>query len=630
MIVQNESFGDSPIQFESKKEPHYFSYLYILYALYSAAYFYWRIRFTLQWNSWFSPILLVSDAYLIVTSLFFLYTSRTIFVPRFIPSSKVSGDPTVDIFIPTYNEPEEIVRMTALAAQRVLGKTSVYILDDGNRPEIQKLAKDLSVRYLARTTNEHAKAGNLNNALTYATGDFILSLDCDHIPHSTMVERLLGYFIDEKLAFVQTPQTFYNLNSIQHRDTRYPQWNEQSMFYDAIQPAKNRFNAAFFCGSGALIRREALDSVGGFATGTATEDIHTSLRLHARGWRSLFVPERLAYGLAAEDLMEYHRQRVRWGAGSLGLLLRSPDSPLRARGLTFIQRCCYVYSTLAYVFGIQKFFYFLAPIATLFFFKGLSPSLVRSYFLLYSIHITLSYLVVWRYARGTFRIPYTEQYDIMNIFGHFEALKGVIRIQKKFGVSIKIKSAYENCYVYYALVMTAAFLLVANVALVTHAFVVGKYSLSGFVGSTHFIASIWNVYNLLFLGSTLYFLTRYNLSKRVTSRFLVRRAISLPDGRDAVLHSGSLKEAYLETKESLDTQGLLMVENEFLPWKRISKKRIGKRYLTRVAFPETMSYSSQSALLQMMIGAVHESFMPDQSPKTSSAHTFAFRFTSLL
>lgn len=442
MIVQNESFGDSPIQFERKKEPLYFSYLYILYALYASAYFYWRVRFTLQWSSWLSPILLISDAYLIITSLYFLYTSRIILTPLFIP---VEGDATVDIFIPTYNEPEEIVRMTALAARQVNGATGVFILDDGNRSEIQKLARDLGINYHARTTNEHAKAGNLNNGLKHSTADFILSLDCDHIPHPTIITRLIGYFTDPKLAFVQTPQTFYNLNSIQHRETGYPRWNEQSMFYDAIQPAKNRFNAAFFCGSGALIRRFALDSVDGFATGTATEDIHTSLRLHATGWRSLFIAERLAYGLAAEDLMEYHKQRVRWGAGSLGLLFRSPDSPLRARGLTVMQRCSYIYSTLAYVFGIQKFFYLLAPIATLFVFTGLTAPVMRAYFILYSVHIALSYLVVWKYSRGTFRIPFTEQYDFLNMFGHFEALKGVFRIQKKFGVSIKIKSHYENC-----------------------------------------------------------------------------------------------------------------------------------------------------------------------------------------
>src|SRR4030042_3735194 len=131
------------------------------------------------------------------------------------------------------------------------------------------------------------------------------------------------------------------------------------MFYESIQPGKNRFNAAFFCGSCAILRHSAVRSVGGVAVGTDTEDIHTSLRLHAQGWKSLFVKEYLAYGIAPEDFSEYHNQRVRWGAGSLGLMFRSVDSPLWSRGLTMSQRICYIDSVLAHFRGLFWLFCYL-------------------------------------------------------------------------------------------------------------------------------------------------------------------------------------------------------------------------------------------------------------------------------
>ncbi|MEJ0073419.1 MAG: glycosyltransferase family 2 protein [Candidatus Saccharibacteria bacterium] len=130
---------------------------------------------------------------------------------------------------------------------------------------------------------------------------------------------------------MQSPQTFYNTHVFLFRRRPHREaWSEQMMFYNCLQPAKNNWNAAFFVGTSAVLRRAAIDDVGGFATGTATEDIHTSLRLHARGWQSVFLPEPLAYGLEAENFKEFYKQRRRWAAGSLGLLFRSPDSPLRA------------------------------------------------------------------------------------------------------------------------------------------------------------------------------------------------------------------------------------------------------------------------------------------------------------
>jgi cellulose synthase (UDP-forming) len=169
---------------------------------------------------------------------------------------------SVDVFITTYNEPEEIVRMTAEAAVAIeWSPMSVYILDDGAREEMRALASRLGCGYLTRGEewkgrDRHAKAGNVNNALTQTGGEFILILDADQIPEPNIVARLIGYFGDPKLAFVQSPQSFYNL------PPGDPFGSDAPLFYGPIMRGKDGWNAAFFCGSNALLRREALMQVG--------------------------------------------------------------------------------------------------------------------------------------------------------------------------------------------------------------------------------------------------------------------------------------------------------------------------------------------------------------------------------
>lgn len=524
-----------------------------MYAAVAGVYLLWRLQLTLTLQGWLIPIVFIADIYMSVTTIIFLFTSRRSYRPK--RRSPLKYAP-VDIFIPTYNESKTIVEMTARAAKNVRGVATVWVLDDSNRTHIKKLAREIGVQYLARTTNEHAKAGNLNNALPHSTADFILCLDCDHIPLPDSVERLSGYFRDETLGFVQTPQVFYNRDSIQHQpNARYPMWNEQSMFYEAIQPAKNGYNAAFFCGSGALIRRSALDSVDGFATGTATEDIHTALRLHARGWGSLFITDRVAYGLAASDLTEYHKQRVRWGAGSLGLLLRSPDSPIVAKGLTIAQRLCYIYSTSAYAFGWFKLMYLLAPMITLFSYRTLTSSFVLWYAVTNVTFIMFSYGLAWLYSRGTYQFPYTERYDYLNMFGHWESIKGIVKIQKKFGVSLKLrkKDSGSSCYIYGLLIDLAIFLVTMHVCALVW------WELQGLplFTSTIFIASFWNIFNLFFLFSTIIFVHRFSREPVLKHQFTVGESWSW-ENESLYAISASLEGAYVLVKgDSRTSVGVL-------------------------------------------------------------------------
>src|SRR3989338_3365533 len=226
----------------------FLTYLLVFYCIVAAIYFLWRLSNSLTWGVWFAGPLLFFEGYNIFFTIIYFFTSIKLVRPVWQPPLKGK---TVDAFIPTYNEPLEVVAITAIAACQVHGVRTVYVLDDGKRGEIEVMCREIGVKYLARSDNRYAKAGNMNFGISHYDADFFLFVDCDHVPHETFIERTLGYFRDGKLAFIQTPQVFYNLDSFQHRSNSFfSNWNEQSLFYESIQPGKNRFNAAFFCGSG--------------------------------------------------------------------------------------------------------------------------------------------------------------------------------------------------------------------------------------------------------------------------------------------------------------------------------------------------------------------------------------------
>ena len=202
---------------------------------------------------------------------------------------------------------------------------------------------DLGARYLRRDDRRHAKAGNLNHALEVIDADVVGVLDADHVPRPDFLTATLGYFDDPLVALVQTPQDFYNLRSFEHsRTASRDGFNEQSLFYRAILAGKNRWKAAFWCGTNALLRVSALKDVGGVATGTVTEDIHTTILLHAKGWRTAYHNEVLARGLAAASAGQDLLQRHRWGTGAMQVL--RTDNPLTVKGLSVAQRLAYAFT----------------------------------------------------------------------------------------------------------------------------------------------------------------------------------------------------------------------------------------------------------------------------------------------
>jgi cellulose synthase (UDP-forming) len=378
------------------------------------AYFPWRL-------TTFNPHAMVLSFVLYAAELFGVVTVALHAFMTWRVLARVAPPPepglAVDIFIPTYNEPVEMLRRTLLAARDMTYPHETWLLDDGNRLEMARLASELGVRYLARPDNDHAKAGNLNYALARSSGQFIAIFDADHVPHRDYLLKTLGYFRDERVAFVQTPQDFYNLDSFQHRKVggRGIIWTEQSLFFRVIMPGKDYWNACFFCGSCATARRSALLDIGGFATETVTEDLHTSLRLHKKGYASVYHPESLAFGVAPGSFGPYESQRVRWGQGAMQVWRK--EGVLTARGLTLAQRLCYFASVVTYFDGWQKLFMYLLPSFVLV--TGIVPlaSLDWHFAALFLPWWLLSFWACEELGRGYARPWMIEQYNFLRFPG---------------------------------------------------------------------------------------------------------------------------------------------------------------------------------------------------------------------
>lgn len=474
-------------------------------------YIVWRYTASLNMRAlWFAVPLVLAETYSFIDTILFIFMMWK--PPRRVAPPPLEGA-AVDVYITTYNEPVELVRLTAEAATRITWpNTQVYILDDGARPAMQAMAEELGCGYITRSDEwtgkaRHAKAGNVNNALLQTFGEFILILDADQIPAPQIVHRCVGYFRDPKVAFVQTPQYFYNL------PPGDPFGSDAPLFYGPILQGKDGWDAAFFCGSNAILRREALMQLGltgyvqemeqrvrrglseierdlarreadtpvqraalhslrpaliqarqslkdgqplevvsdivrdavaaaqqtvaqqdmaaiaedlramaaagdktaaqvsqfmlerlpdlarevtesapsgpeavglslqaieylaltradeaipvmALATFSITEDMATAMRLHAMGWRSVFHPEILAYGLAPEDLGSALKQRLRWAQGTIQVFLR--ENPLLMKGLSFPQRLQYFTTMYSYFSGFFNLIYVLSPIVYLF------------------------------------------------------------------------------------------------------------------------------------------------------------------------------------------------------------------------------------------------------------------------
>ncbi len=341
-------------------------FLIFLSAFVSMRYFYWRVHSTLNLDNFLdssvSLLLLIAESYGL--AILFLGYFQTIESTDRQPPA-LERTPTVDIFIPTYNEAVEIVRRTTIGAMAIeYPAKRVYVLDDGRRPAIAAMARELGCEYVTRPDNRHAKAGNLNHALHITDGELIAIFDADHVPVRSFLKKTVGFFADPSIALVQSAQHFFNPDPYERNlaltDRIAP---EQMFFYRVIQRGNDFWNSAFFCGSCAVLRRSALRAIGGFRTQTVTEDAHTSLELHSRRLRSVYLPQALAAGLATETFAAHVQQRMRWALGMAQIL--RVDCPLFKRGLSLPQRVNYFNAMLHFFFGIPRLILILSPLTYL-------------------------------------------------------------------------------------------------------------------------------------------------------------------------------------------------------------------------------------------------------------------------
>ncbi|MBW4559760.1 MAG: UDP-forming cellulose synthase catalytic subunit [Mojavia pulchra JT2-VF2] len=427
LILQTEN------QESSLEISHYYHLFMVWLSLVTTLrYLYYRTSYTLNFDGWVNSIacvlLFAAELYAIITLMLAYFQTLKIKERQPVNLSTIAEEEwfKVDIYIPTYNEDVEIVRKTAIAAlacDYALGKKKVYILDDGRperyqdndprrekfsarREQIRQMCQELGCIHMTRGNNDHAKAGNINTAFRKTDGDLVMILDCDHIPSRQFLLHTVGFFFDPKVSFVQTPHWFYNPDPFERNlvtNGRIPVGNE--LFYKVLQKGNDFWNAAFFCGSAALIRKSHALEVGGIAVETVTEDCHTALRLHSKGYKSVYYDKIMVAGLAPETFSSYVGQQVRWARGMAQILRLENPMFNRKLKLTFAQRICYLSATSHFLYGYPRLIYAIAP--TLFLLFGInSVQGLGLETLAYAVpHIILSLLtnyIIYKHVRFSF------------------------------------------------------------------------------------------------------------------------------------------------------------------------------------------------------------------------------------
>lgn len=519
--------------------------------IYSVYWIWWRWTATLNWDHpIFSIVLVVAETTGLVSMCFFIFNVWKL--ERREPPPAPDGL-TVDVFITCFDEPLQIIRRTAIGARAIRYPHGTYLLDDGKRDEVLSMARELGIGYIRRKGNAHAKSGNLNHALSVTKSEFILQLDADHVPLPNILDRMLGYFENPKLAMVQSPQDFYNTDSFTHvvSDEGHRLWEENRLFFSIVQPGLDRVNASFFCGSCGVLRRSAFESIGGFSTRTITEDMETSLILHSKGWESYYHGETLAYGLAPANATQYHVQRLRWGQGTMQIMRKM--NPLFLPGLTWKQRVSYFSALIVYLDAVQRLVFYLAPI--LFFFSGWLPvSVDNSRFLVRLIPFMLLRISAFELlARGTGYMLIAERYNMTRFWTYLRAIGGFFA-RKPLRFNVTPKGAGDVPFKTYA---PQFYLAVLSIVSVVWAFTARYYGWvdyhDGDVGlSAAFLVNlIWVAWNLYFAADVVRHSIR-SRQMRSDHRFTQR----IPTRVRAILGDAFEGEAVPATTQDINSSGL--------------------------------------------------------------------------
>ncbi len=292
-----------------------------------------------------------------------LAKNTNIKTPKDIKNTKY---PNIDILIATYNEDISLLEKTINGCLNLnypdKKKLHIYICDDGNRKAVKNLAEEMNINYISRTNRNNAKAGNYNNALSKIKSKYIVTLDADMIPMEDFLTSTIKYFFNnEKVGFVQTPQSFYNPDIYQSRlnlSQTIP--FEQHFFYHDLQLTKNNINSAIYCGTNTIFFRKALDDVNGFAIGTISEDIATGMLIENKGYKCIALDDVKASGYSVDDLSGFLKQRSRWARGCIQILKKYKI--FSCKGLNIKQKLEYLSCISYWFFGVKRLTYLIIPI----------------------------------------------------------------------------------------------------------------------------------------------------------------------------------------------------------------------------------------------------------------------------
>jgi cellulose synthase (UDP-forming) len=431
--------------------------------------------------------------------------------------------PDVDVFIPSYDESPEILAMTVAAARSMdypQGKLKVWLLDDGGtdqkcadpdpvkahasrsrRAALQILCARLGANYVTRERNEHAKAGNLNNGLAHAAAPIVVVFDADHVPFRSFLRETIGHFAsDPKLFLVQTPHVFLNRDPVERNLRTFERMpSENEMFYSVTQRGLDKWNGSFFCGSAAVLRREALDATNGFLGTTVTEDCETAFELHRGKWTSVYVDKPLTAGLQPESFGSFIGQRSRWCQGMFQLFLLK--NPLIRPGLTPIQRLAYLSSMTYWLFPLPRMIFMFAPLLHIFFDVKLFVSTVEE-----SVAYAVTYVVVSAMMQnelfGHVRWPWmSELYEYVQGMYLVKAIASVAAAPRKptFNVTAKGVSLDRDHLSELAWPFIASFV----VLLIGVATAAWRYAFEPGVTAVMLVVGLWALFNLMIAAAAL-------------------------------------------------------------------------------------------------------------------------------
>lgn len=534
---------------------------FVFSAVLALRYAFWRTTETLPdinepWNFIPGIILYAAEMYcLIMLAINFFIVADPL---ERKPAPQLADDdkPTVDVFVPSYNESAALLALTLAAAKSMnypADKLTVYLLDDGGtdakcsqsdpraaiaarrrREELQALSAALGVRYHARAENSHAKAGNLNAGLSISKSELVVVFDADHAPVREFLNETVGHFKnDEKLFLVQTPHYFLNPDPVEKNLQTFGKMpSENEMFYSVVQRGLDKWNASFFCGSAAVLRRKALKETGGFSGQSITEDCESALALHCRGWHSLYVDKPLIAGLQPETLVSFIGQRVRWAQGMLQIL--TLNRPFLQRGLSAGQRICYAGTNLFWLFPLTRLTFMFSPLLYIFFSLQIFEANITE-FICYSVTYLISSFAMQSYLFGRVRWPWvSELYEYVQSVMLFGAILSVVKNPRKptFNVTSKGQTLDESKLS----PLARPYFLIFFLLFAATCYAIWRYTTEAMPSELLLIVAGWNIINMGIAGAAL---------GSVSERRERRRNQRLSVRRHAILHAGGTSHAVI-------------------------------------------------------------------------------------